>query len=61
MRFGLLEPALLGEPARALRQGTADPPDEDGAMRSDQHDPTPTIDAERRLRHEQIREKGGNR
>ena len=58
---GFLELTLLGEPARALRQGTADPPDEDGAMRADQHDPTPTIDAERRLRHEEIREKGGNR
>src|SRR6516165_308574 len=50
-----------GEPARALRQGPADPPDEDGAMGADQDDPTPTIDAERRPWHEQIREKGGDR
>ena len=50
-----------GEPARALRQGPADPPDEDGAMGADQDNPTPTFDAERRPWHEQIREKGGDR
>ena len=51
----------MSEPARALRRRTADPPNEDGAMRADQHDPTPTIDAQRRSRHEQISEEGGSR
>src|SRR6266581_5570857 len=54
---------MAGQPTRTLWHTKAYPPHKDCADRADHHDPTPTIDPERRYRHQLQGEKRnrGNR
>ena len=57
----LLEPAALGEPARAFRQAEPQIDDDRRGQRPDQHHPAPALEPERRRRHQHIGEERDDR
>ena len=55
------EPSLLGEPARAFRQGPPQEDDDRRGERPDQHHPAPALEPQGRGRHEHIGQEGNDR
>jgi hypothetical protein len=56
--FCIFQAAIPGEPTRRLRKKAAEYPNYEGACPADQHEPPPTLNAQRSVRHQEPAQQG---